>query len=125
MLDPADVEARITHGARAVVAVHFAGYAAPVGEPAALCVERGVALRQDAAHAPVGGSGEERWELRLSGVLSFFSNKVLSVDEGGVLATEKDVVAQRVRARRSHTITDAPGIVTDAASRRARGTLVW
>jgi dTDP-4-amino-4,6-dideoxygalactose transaminase len=106
MLDPADVEAQITPRTKAVVAVHFAGYAAAADELADLCAERGIALLEDAAHAPVGDlSGRALGTWGLAGAFSFFSNKVLSVGEGGLLATDDDEVAQRVRSLRSHAMT--------------------
>ena len=106
VLDPADVEARITPRTKAVVAVHFAGYAAPVDELADLCAERGIALLEDAAHAPLGDlRGRALGTWGLAGAFSFFSNKVLSVGEGGLLATEDDDLAQRVRSLRSHAMT--------------------
>jgi dTDP-4-amino-4,6-dideoxygalactose transaminase len=39
--------------------------------------------------------------LGLAGCFSFFSNKVLAVGEGGLLSTDDDGVAERVRAERS------------------------
>src|SRR3954468_16422181 len=56
-LDPEDVEARITPRTRAVCAVHYAGYAAPVDELRALADAHGVALIEDVAHAPLAHSG--------------------------------------------------------------------
>jgi dTDP-4-amino-4,6-dideoxygalactose transaminase len=41
----------------------------------------------------------------MSGAFSFFSNKVLSVGEGGLLSTDDDDVAAFVRSRRSHAMT--------------------
>jgi dTDP-4-amino-4,6-dideoxygalactose transaminase len=106
MLDPADVLAQITPRTKAVVAVHFAGYAAAADELADLCAERGIALIEDAAHAPVGDlRGRALGTWGLAGAFSFFSNKVISVGEGGLLATDDDDIAQRVRSLRSHAMT--------------------
>jgi len=105
-LDPDDVAARITPRTRAVAVVHFAGYAAPVARLRALCDERGLALIEDAAHAPgaaLDGRALGTWGR--AGCFSLFSNKVLSVGEGGVVATDDDAVAQRVRLLRSHAMT--------------------
>ena len=88
VLDPADVEAKITPRTKAVVAMHFGGYAAPVDELGALCAEHNIALLEDAAHAPTGElHGRPLGTWGQSGAFSFFSNKVLSVGEGGLLAT--------------------------------------
>lgn len=106
VLDPADVLEKITPRTKAVVAMHFGGYAAAVDELIAICAERGIALLEDAAHAPAGElHGRPLGTWGLAGAFSFFSNKVLSVGEGGLLATEDEHVAQRVRSLRSHAMT--------------------
>jgi len=105
-LDPEDVAARITDRTRAVCVVHFAGYPAPVKELKALCDERGVALIEDAAHAPdahVDGRKMGTWGL--VGAFSFFSNKVLACGEGGLLATDDDEVVALARSLRSQGVT--------------------
>jgi dTDP-4-amino-4,6-dideoxygalactose transaminase len=98
-VDPEDVERRITDRTKAVCAVHYAGYPASVERLRSVCEARGLALIEDTAHnptlAPVG----------LAGCFSFFSNKVLSCGEGGLLATDDDSVAEATRSRRSHAMT--------------------
>jgi dTDP-4-amino-4,6-dideoxygalactose transaminase len=105
-LDPEDVERRITDRTRAVCVVHFAGYPARVHELRALCDARGIALIEDAAHAPdahVDGRKMGTWGL--AGTFSFFSNKVLACGEGGLLATDDDDVAALARSLRSQGLT--------------------
>ena len=105
-LDPEDVQRRITPRTKAICAVHFAGYAAAVDRLKALCEEHGIALIEDVAHAPSARLGERKlgtWGL--AGAFSFFSNKVLSVGEGGLLCTDDDDVAAFARSRRSHAMT--------------------
>jgi dTDP-4-amino-4,6-dideoxygalactose transaminase len=105
-IDPAEVERLITPRTKAVAVVHYAGYPAPVDALAALCRERGLALIEDAAHAPSAElDGRKLGTFGLAGAFSFFSNKVLSVGEGGLLATDDDDVAERVRNLRSHGMT--------------------
>jgi dTDP-4-amino-4,6-dideoxygalactose transaminase len=107
-IDPEDVEARITPRTKAVCAVHYAGYAASVEALRALCDERGIAFIEDAAHSPSAasvGSDRKLGTYGLAGAFSFFSNKVLSCGEGGLLATDDDDVATVVRSLRSHAMT--------------------
>jgi dTDP-4-amino-4,6-dideoxygalactose transaminase len=105
-IDPEDVERLITPRTKAVCAVHFAGYAAAVDRLKALCDERGIALIEDVAHAPSASlDGRKLGTWGLSGAFSFFSNKVLSVGEGGLLCTDDDDVAAFARSRRSHAMT--------------------
>jgi dTDP-4-amino-4,6-dideoxygalactose transaminase len=105
-LDPEDVLARITPRTKAVCVVHYAGYAAAADRLKQLCDEHGIALIEDVAHAPsatLGGRKLGTWGL--AGAFSFFSNKVLSVGEGGLVCTDSDEVAAHVRSRRSHCMT--------------------
>lgn len=107
-LDPADVEARITPRTKAVCAVHYGGYAAPLDALLAICERHGLALIEDAAHSPdatVPGGGRKLGTYGLAGTFSFFSNKILSCGEGGLLATGDERVAELARSRRSHAMT--------------------
>jgi dTDP-4-amino-4,6-dideoxygalactose transaminase len=107
-LDPADVEARLTPRTKAVCAVHYAGYAAPLAALRELCDQRGLALIEDAAHSPdatVPGGDEALGTIGLAGAFSFFSNKILSCGEGGLLSTHDERVAEVARSLRSHAMT--------------------
>lgn len=107
-LDPAAVEALIGPRTKAVCAVHFGGYPARVDELAELCEARGVALVEDAAHAPSATlGGRKLGTFGLAGAFSFFSNKVLSAGEGGLVATDDDAVAGLARERREPAPGDA------------------
>jgi dTDP-4-amino-4,6-dideoxygalactose transaminase len=105
-LDPEDVERRITPKTKAVCVVHFAGYAAAADRLKELCDAHGIALIEDVAHAPSATlHGRKLGTWGLAGAFSFFSNKVLSVGEGGLLCTDDDEVATLVRSLRSHAMT--------------------
>jgi dTDP-4-amino-4,6-dideoxygalactose transaminase len=104
--DPADLEAAIGPDTKAVVLLHFAGFPCDLGPVLELARERGVAVIEDAAHAP--GS---RWEGRACGTIgdigcfSFFSNKNMPLGEGGMIVTGSDELAERLRLLRSHGMT--------------------
>jgi len=86
--------------------VHYAGYAGAADRLSELCAKRGIALIEDVAHAPSATlHGRKLGTWGLAGAFSFFSNKVLSVGEGGLLCTDDDDVAAFVRSRRSHAMT--------------------
>ena len=105
-LDPQDVQRRLTSKTRAVCAVHYAGYPAAADRLKAICDERSIALIEDVAHAPSATlAGRKLGTWGLAGAFSFFSNKVLSVGEGGLVCTDDDDVAAFVRSRRSHAMT--------------------
>jgi dTDP-4-amino-4,6-dideoxygalactose transaminase len=105
-LDPQDVERRITARTKAVAVVHYAGYPAAVERLRELCDARGLALIEDAAHAPSATlDGRKLGTWGLVGAFSFYSNKVLSAGEGGLLCTDDDEVAALARSLRSHAMT--------------------
>jgi dTDP-4-amino-4,6-dideoxygalactose transaminase len=105
-IDPAEVKRLITPRTKAVAAVHFAGYAAPVDRLAELCRDRGLALIEDAAHSPSASlNGRKLGTFGLASAFSLFSNKVLSVGEGGLLVTDDDEVAAMARHLRTHAMT--------------------
>jgi dTDP-4-amino-4,6-dideoxygalactose transaminase len=58
-----------------------------------------VALIEDSAHHPIAAPAGT------AACFSFFSNKVLSCGEGGLLATDDDSVAELARSLRSHAMT--------------------
>ena len=137
-IDPDDVESLIGPRTRAVCAVHFAGYPAAVDRLRGICDRRGVALIEDSAHAPLADlDGRALGTFGLAGTFSFFSNKVLSCGEGGLLCTDDDEVARRARSLRAAPSAggtfdygfDGPraalltsrlaGLAADVASRRA------
>src|SRR4051794_23419913 len=107
-LNPAHVAELIGPRTKAVCAVHYGGYAAPLEELRRLCEDHGLALIEDAAHSPEAtpvGSQQKLGTFGLAGTFSFFSNKILSCGEGGLLATSNETVAELARSRRSHAMT--------------------
>lgn len=105
-LSPEDIARRITPRSRAIIVVHYAGY--PVDMPAilALASEHQLDVVEDAAHAP-GASLDDRslgtWGR--IGCFSFFSNKNMTTGEGGMIVTNDDDLAERLRLLRSHGMT--------------------
>jgi dTDP-4-amino-4,6-dideoxygalactose transaminase len=105
-LDPESVRRCLSARTKVVTCVHFAGYPAPVDRLSELCAEHGVALIEDAAHAPSGVlNGRRLGTWGKAAAFSLFSNKVLAVGEGGLLLTDEDEVAQLARDLRSHAMT--------------------
>ncbi|MBJ7329447.1 MAG: DegT/DnrJ/EryC1/StrS family aminotransferase [Solirubrobacteraceae bacterium] len=105
-IDPESVREKITPRTKAVAAVHFAGYPAPVDALREICDEHGLALVEDVAHAPSATlRGRKLGTWGDSGCFSLFSNKILSVGEGGLLCTDDDRIAALARSLRSHGMT--------------------
>jgi len=105
-LDPGDLEAALTERTRAVVVLHYGGYACEIEAVLDACRSRGIAVVEDAAHA-VGATHNGRFCGTFGdvGCFSFFSNKNLPVGEGGMVITDDDGLAERLRLLRSHGMT--------------------
>lgn len=102
----ATIEKAITPRTKAVIIVHYAGYPCDMPAIVALCAERGLSLIEDVAHAPgasVGGRSCGTWGDM--GCFSFFSNKNLSIGEGGMVTSCNLDLIQRLRYLRSHGMT--------------------
>ncbi|HET8651923.1 MAG TPA: DegT/DnrJ/EryC1/StrS family aminotransferase [Gaiellaceae bacterium] len=105
-LDPEDLARARSPSTRAIVVLHYGGFACDMGAVLKLARQAGIAVIEDAAHAP--GS---RWDARFCGAIgdvgcfSFFSNKNLPVGEGGMIVTDRADVADRTRLLRSHGMT--------------------
>lgn len=100
LIDVEDVARRITPRTKAVIAVHMLGYPAAIAQLRALCAEHGLKLVEDAAQ----GFGADAPHGDVA-CLSFFSKKQLAVGEGGMVLTDDEAVAERVRLLRSHAMT--------------------
>ncbi len=105
-VDPADVARRITPRTRAITVMHYAGYPVDMGAISDLARAHGLAVVEDAAHAPGATyGGRALGTLGDLGCFSFFSNKNLVVGEGGMVVTDRDDLADRIRLMRSHGMT--------------------
>lgn len=106
LLDPAAVEAAVGPRTKVVCAVHYAGYVCDMAALRDICDRRGLALVEDAAHAPgatspLGPAGS----LGDLACFSFFSNKNLVTGEGGMVTTDDDALAKKMRLLRAHGMT--------------------
>ena len=105
-LDPVDLEAAVTPATKAVLVLHYGGFPCDIAAVRELARKRGLIVIEDAAHAP-GASlhGEPCGSMGHVGCFSFFSNKNLPVGEGGMIVTDDDDLAERLRLLRSHGMT--------------------
>jgi dTDP-4-amino-4,6-dideoxygalactose transaminase len=107
-IDVADVERRITPNTKAVLAVHFCGYPAPVLELRELCDAHGLVLIEDAAQAvaaTVDDSGRRTGTVGDLACFSLFSKNQLPVGEGGMVTSANEELVAKVRSLRSHAMT--------------------
>lgn len=109
------VEAALTPRTKLIVPVHFAGAALDLAPLRALAAAHGIALVEDAAHSagteyagrPIGAEG--------TAIFSFHPIKNLTTGEGGLVCTDSDALAARIRRLRFH------GLGADAFERESQG----
>jgi dTDP-4-amino-4,6-dideoxygalactose transaminase len=105
-LDPAAVQAVLTDRTTALMTMPYGGHPGRIAALAQLAREHGLIVLEDAAHAIGSQLGDRHLgTFGLAGAFSFFSNKNLAVGEGGMVVTDDDAVAARMRLLRSHGMT--------------------
>ena len=105
-LGPDAVAAVAGERTRAVMTMTYGGHPGSTPALAVLASERGLTLLEDAAHAAGSrAAGRHLGTFGLAGAFSFFSNKNLAVGEGGMVVTDDDDAAARMRLLRSHGMT--------------------
>jgi perosamine synthetase len=116
LLDARDAESRITSRTRALVAVDYAGHACDYQALRALADKHKLALLDDACHA-LGGSYQSRPVGSLADLNTFSLHPVkpITTGEGGMITTDDETLARRMRVFRNH------GITTDHRRRMEQG----
>ena len=106
LLDPAQVEAKITSRAKAIIAVDYTGQPCDYDALQAIADRHGLILVADACHA-LGGSykGRPVGSLADLNIFSFHPVKHITTGEGGMITTNDPGLAQRMRVFRNHGIT--------------------
>jgi dTDP-4-amino-4,6-dideoxygalactose transaminase len=100
-VDPASVEALVNDRTRALLPVHLYGQCADMEAIDALARRYDLALVEDAAQAhgaDVAGRSAGAWGI---GCFSLYATKNLTSGEGGLISTDDDAVADRLRLLRN------------------------
>lgn len=103
-LCPDDLDKRVTHRTKAVIAVHLYGHPAKMREISAFCERNGLLLIEDAAQAhgakyggkPVGSIGD-------AAAFSFYPTKVLgALGDGGCVTSKDAAIIKRIKSLRNY-----------------------
>lgn len=115
-IDPAQIAVHITEKTRAIIPVDYAGHPADLDPIRKLAEDRGLIVIEDACHA-LGAKyrGQDVGGICDMTVFSFHPVKHITTGEGGMVCTDDDQLAARLRRFRSH------GIEGDARQRQAKG----
>jgi len=120
-MNPDDIESRITSKTKAVMIVHYAGFACDMDKITALCNKHKLFLIEDCAHSPgadyrsalaantvsSANSGGDIANRSLGtfgdiAVFSFYANKNIAIGEGGMVVTRNAELFEKCRLLRSH-----------------------
>ncbi|MEN6624116.1 MAG: DegT/DnrJ/EryC1/StrS family aminotransferase [Smithella sp.] len=113
-LDPRAFEAAITERTKAVVVVHLFGLSAKMDEIMEIARRNNLSVIEDAACAigttynnqPVGVIGDV-------GCFSFHPRKIITTGEGGMVTTNRDDIALKIKSLRNHGATGPPPGIDD------------
>ncbi|MDI6853492.1 MAG: DegT/DnrJ/EryC1/StrS family aminotransferase [Deltaproteobacteria bacterium] len=105
-----DAEQKITPRTKAVMVVHYAGFPADMAAVQELAGRHGLCIIEDCAHAPGACHADLPGAPKVGtrgtvACFSFFSNKNMTTGEGGMVVTDDEGLAERLRIARSHGMT--------------------
>jgi dTDP-4-amino-4,6-dideoxygalactose transaminase len=104
-LDPEDAARKITPRTRAIMPVHLSGMPCDMQEIHDLAAKHQLHIIEDAAHSlPASYRGTPIGAMSGVGVFSFYATKTLTTGEGGMVTTDNDALAERMRIMRLHGI---------------------
>lgn len=115
MVSAEDVKKAITPRTKAIIPVHYAGAPCDLDALRKVAEEAGIPLIEDAAHA-IGTRYKNEWiGEKGTSIFSFHAIKNVTCAEGGLVVTDNDELANRVRCLKFH------GLAVDAFDRQIQG----
>jgi dTDP-4-amino-4,6-dideoxygalactose transaminase len=105
-VDPKQIEAAITNRTKAIVPVHYSGYACDMDAILDIARRHDLRVIEDAAHALPA-----TYKRKMIGTLgditcfSFYATKTLTTGEGGMVTTDNEQYAERIRSLSLHGIS--------------------
>lgn len=105
-IDPDEIEKLITNKTKAVIVMHYGGFACDLDRIIEICKKHSLQLIEDACHGPMSEyKGKKLGTFGIAGCFSFFSNKNISTGEGGIIVTNDEDVYEKIKLLRSHGMT--------------------
>ena len=105
-IDLAQIEAKLTSRTKALMPMHYGGQPCHMDELLSLAEQHGLRIVEDAAHA-LGASyrGKPIGALTDAAVFSFYPIKAITTGQGGMLTTNNEELADRVRLLSLHGLS--------------------
>lgn len=105
-IDPLRAAQAITPRTKAIMPVHYGGQPCEMDELLELADRHDLWIVEDAAHAiPTKYRGRTVGTIGDMTCFSFYANKTITTGEGGMLTTDDDALAERVRTRSLHGLS--------------------
>ena len=105
-ISPDDILEKITNRTKAITMVHYSGDPCDMDAIMEIAEDYNLLVIEDAAHAPGAEyQGTKCGTIGDIGCFSFFANKNLVTGEGGMVVTNDDTLAEKIRIIRSQGMT--------------------
>jgi perosamine synthetase len=105
-IDPAEIEKKITPHTKAIIPVHLYGHPADMDPILEIAERHHLVVLEDAAEAHGAQyKGKRVGSLGKLGAFSFYGNKIITTGEGGIVVTDDDELAERMRFLRDHAMS--------------------
>lgn len=100
-IDPISVESRITSRTRAIMPVHLYGQMADMDSISKIAAKHSLRIIEDSAQSHFASQNGQKAGSFDLGSFSFYATKNLTTGEGGLITTNDDEVADRLRIMRN------------------------
>jgi len=105
-IDPEKIQEKITPRTKAIIPVHYGGQPCEMDRILKIARDHGLKVIEDAAHAIPSRYGDQVvGSIGDITCFSFYANKTLTTGEGGMITTDNDDYADRMRIMSLHGIS--------------------
>jgi len=102
-INPGEIKKAITAKTKAIIPVHLYGHPADMDPILDIAREYNLAVVEDAAEAHGAlYKGKKVGSLGNMGMFSFYGNKIITTGEGGMIVTDNNDLAEKIRILRDH-----------------------
>lgn len=104
-ISPDSILEKISKKTKAIIVVHYGGYSCNMDAITEIAEDNNLKIIEDVAHAPGAEfNGKKCGTIGEIGCFSFFANKNIVTGEGGMIVTDNNDIARKIRIMRSHSM---------------------
>lgn len=106
LIDVSKLEEKITPDVKAIIPVHYGGQPCDMDEIMKIAEKHSLFVIEDAAHSlPASYKNRKAGAIGHAGCFSFYATKTLTTGEGGMVVTDNEEWALKIRSLRLHGIS--------------------